>query len=256
MLKKLLAVTALTAASGAVFAEDAPAMPFGLTFSGSAAVTTDYRFRGVTQTQNDPAVQAGFTLGHTSGLYFGLWGSNVNFGSGTPSLELDPSIGYATTLESFSSKPVLDVGVVYYNYPSASDLNWAELYGKLTFKEVLASGDSLLTNINYTNDYAGASADSWNVNASYSIPFGSSGFGAVAAVGYTAVDEDKYKFNDDDNYVDWKAGLTYGFKSVPGATAELAAVGSNIDVTGKETDNFSSERAVETGAVFTLTKTF
>jgi uncharacterized protein (TIGR02001 family) len=192
-------------------------LPFGLSFSGSAALTTDYRFRGVTQTQNDPALQGGFTLGHASGLYFGLWGSNVNFGSGTPSLELDPSIGYAVKLESFSSKPVLDVGVLYYNYPSASDLNWAELYGKLT-RRAMAEGDSLLTNLNYSNDYAGVSADSWNVNASYSIPFGSSGFGAVAAVGYTAVDGDKYKFNGDDNYVDWKAGLTYGFKSVPGAT--------------------------------------
>lgn len=256
MLKKIFAAAALAAASGAVFAEEAPALPFGLSFSGSAAVTTDYRFRGVTQTQNDPALQGGFTLGHASGLYFGLWGSNVNFGSGTPSLELDPSIGYAVKLESFSSKPVLDVGVLYYNYPSANHLNWAELYGKLTFANAIAEGDSLLTNLNYTNDYGGVSTDSWNVNVGYSVPFGSSGFGGVANVGYTAVDGDKYKFNDEDNYVDWKVGLTYGFKSLPGATAELAAVGSNIDVTGKATDNFSPERGVETGAVFTLTKTF
>ena len=254
MLKKLFAVTTLATMSGAVFAADAPALPFGLSFSGSAAVTTDYRFRGVTQTENDPAVQAGFTLAHTSGLYFGLWGSNVNFGSGTPSLELDPSLGYATTLEAFSSKPTVDVGVVYYNYPSASDLNWAELYGKLGFKSVIAEGDSILTNLNYTNDYAGADADSWNVNVGYSVPFGSSGFGGVAAVGYTVVDEDKYSFYDgDDNYVDWKVGVTYGFKSISGASAELAAVGTNID-----TDGLSdvAERAVDTGAVFTLTKTF
>ena len=254
MLKKIFAAAALTAASGAVFAEEAPALPFGLSFSGSAAVTTDYRFRGVTQTQNDPALQGGFTLGHASGLYFGLWGSNVNFGSGTPSLELDPSIGYAVKLESFSSKPVLDVGVLYYNYPSASDLNWAELYGKLTFANAIAEGDSLLTNLNYTNDYGGVSTDSWNVNVGYSVPFGSSGFGGVANVGYTAVDDAaKYSFNGDDNYVDWKVGLTYGFKSVPGATAELAAVGTNMDTDGAYEP---ASRGVETGAVFTLTKTF
>ncbi len=53
-----------------------------------SAVTTDYRFRGLTQTQNDPAVQAGFTLAHDSGfLYLGLWGSNVDFGEGSPSLD-------------------------------------------------------------------------------------------------------------------------------------------------------------------------
>lgn len=248
---KALGLIAAASISTATFA-DAPALPYGLSFSGSAAVTTDYRFRGITQTQNDPAVQAGFTLGHSSGLYFGLWGSNVDFGEGSPSLELDPSLGYATTLDSFASKPVLDMGVVYYNYPSESDLNWLELYGKLTFKDVLTGGDGILTNINYTNDYAGADIDSWNVNASYSLPLGTTGFGGVVGVGYTTVDEDEF-FNGDDNYVDWKAGVTYNFKSLPSVTAELAAVGTNVD-----TDNLSHslERGYETGAVFTLTNTF
>ena len=252
MLKKLLVVATLTGLSGAVFADETPALPFGLSFSGTAALTSDYRFRGITQTETDPALQAGFTLAHSSGLYVGLWGSNVNFGSGTPSLELDPSIGYATTLESFSSKPVLDVGVVYYNYPSASDLNWAELYGKLSFKNALAEGDSILTNINYTNDYAGKDENSWNVNATYSVPFGTTGFGGVAALGYTQADE--YDFGGgDDHYVDWKAGVTYSFASVSGLSAELAAIGTDIDT---DTMTDLSKRGVETGAVFTLTKAF
>jgi hypothetical protein len=91
------------------------------------------------------------------------------------------------------------------------------------------------------------------VNVGYSVPFGSSGFGGVGAVGYTVVDEDKYTFNGDDNYVDWKVGVTYGFKSISGASAELAAVGTNIDTNGLSD---VAERAVDTGAVFTLTKTF
>ena len=152
---KALGLAVIASASSLSFAE-APALPYDLSFSGSAAVTTDYRFRGITQTLSDPAVQAGFTLGHASGLYFGLWGSNVDFGEGSPHLELDPSLGYATTLDGFSSKPLLDVGVIYYNYPSESDFNWLELYGKLSFKEVLTQGDAILTNINYTNDYAGS----------------------------------------------------------------------------------------------------
>lgn len=60
--------------------------------------------------------KAGFTLTHTSGLYFGLWGSNVDFGEDSPSLELDPSLGFATNLSSLPGKPLLDVGVLYYNY--------------------------------------------------------------------------------------------------------------------------------------------
>lgn len=246
-----LGLVIAASASTWTFAE-APALPYDLSFSGSAAVTTDYRFRGITQTSNDPAVQAGFTLGHSSGVYFGLWGSNVDFGEGSPSLELDPSLGFATTLDQFATKPVLDVGVVYYNYPSESDLNWLELYGKITFKDLLMGGDGILTNINYTNDYAGVDLDSWNVNATYSAPLGASGFGGVVGLGYTTIDEDEF-FNGDDNYVDWKAGVTYNFKALPSVTAELAAVGSNVDTDGMSR---SLERGYETGAVFTLTNTF
>lgn len=248
-----VAVLSCVTAGTAMAAEDTALSQMGLSFSGSAAATSDYRFRGITQTQSDPAVQAGFTLAHTSGLYAGAWGSNVSFGSDSPSLELDPYIGYSTTLEAIGSKPVLDVGVWYYNYPGSSDLNWAELYGKLTFKNAVAEGDSILTNINYTNDYAGVKADSWNVNLGYSVPFGATGFGGVFGVGYTTVDEDKYSFNGDDNYVDWKAGVTYGFKSVSGLSAELAAIGTNTETAGL---THAQKRAVETGAVFTLTKAF
>lgn len=248
MLKKLLVVATLTGLSGAVFADETPALPFGLSVTGTAALTSDYRFRGVTQTFNDPAVQAGFVLSHESGAYAGVWGSNVDFG-GTAHIELDPYIGYATTLDSFANKPVLDVGLWYYAYPSESDLNWLELYGKLTFKDVLVQGASLLTAVNYTNDYAGKDENSWNVNATYSVPFGTTGFGGVAALGYTQADE--YDFGGgDDHYVDWKAGVTYSFASVSGLTAELAAIGTDIDAITV------TERGVETGAVFTLTKAF
>lgn len=251
MLKKLLLVAILTGLSGAVFADETPASPFGLSVTGTAALTSDYRFRGVTQTFNDPAVQAGFVLSHASGAYAGVWGSNVDFG-GTAHIELDPYIGYATTLDSFANKPLLDVGLWYYAYPSESDLNWLELYGKLTFKDVLVQGASLLTAVNYTNDYAGKDENSWNVNATYSVPFGTTGFGGVAALGYTQADE--YDFGGgDDHYVDWKAGVTYSFASVSGLTAELAAVGTDIDT---DTMTDLSKRGVETGAVFTLTKAF
>ena len=249
-----LALVVLSSTATLAMAEDNALAKLGLSFSGSAALTSDYRYRGITQTANDPAVQAGFTLSHSSGLYGGLWGSNVNFGGPDPHLELDPFIGYSTALDSFAGKPILDVGVWYYGYPSASDLNWAELYGKLIFKNALTEGDSILTNINYTNDYAGAKADSWNINLGYSVPFGATGFGGVANVGYTSVDEDKYSFNNGkDNYVDWKAGVTYTLKSIPTVTAELAAIGSNIDTDGL---SHAGKRGVETGAVFTLTKAF
>lgn len=250
---KALALSMIAGLSTVSFAaEDNALAKSGLSFSGSAALTTDYRYRGMTQTQSDPALQGGFALTHESGVYAGVWGSNVNFGTDDPHLELDPYIGYATELP-FAGKPTLDVGLWYYGYPSASDLNWLELYAKLGFSDLIASGDSLLASVNYTNDFFGLDEDAWYLNATYSIPFADTGFGGVASVGYTKADN--YDFSDngseDDNYVDWKVGVTYSVKSVSGLTAELAAVGTNIDA-----DFQPYKRGVETGAVFTLTKSF
>ena len=48
--------------------------------TGNAAVVSDYNWRGITQTSQDPALQAGIDYAHDSGFYLGAWGSNVDFG--------------------------------------------------------------------------------------------------------------------------------------------------------------------------------
>ena len=248
--KAIAASVLAVATTGVMAAENTALSDAGFTFAGNVALTTDYRYRGITQTFNDPALQGGFVLSHETGLYAGVWGSNVDFG-GTAHLELDPYIGYATELP-FASKPLLDLGLWYYGYPSESDLNWLELYAKLTFKDVLVKDASLLTAVNYTNDFFGLDEDAWYLNATYSVPF-AAGFGGVASIGYTKADD--YDFSDngseDDNYVDWKVGVTYAVQSVSGLTAELAAIGTNIDANAQP-----YKRGTETGAVFTLTKAF
>ena len=250
---KALGLAVVATVSTVTLADEGSSLPYGLEFSGSAALTTDYRFRGMTQTESDPAIQAGFQLSHTSGFYAGVWGSNVSFaGDDDTHIELDPYIGYSTTIESLGSKPIIDVGVYYYAYPSSSDLNFVEYYAKLGFDGVLAEGDNITTAVNYTNDYLALDEDAWYFNVGYSVPFGASGFGGVASVGYTTADNFDFGGGNDD-YWDWKAGVNYSFASIDGLSAELAAVGTDIDTKGLP---HATKRGVETGAVFTIAKSF
>lgn len=258
MIKKIVTLSLLATASGLAMAQDNALQAYGLTFSGAATLASDYRFRGQSQTENDPALQGTFTLAHTSGLYFNVFASNVNFGSGSHAhLELDPTLGFTTPITLGQIKPNLDVGVAYYNYPSASDLNYPEFYAKLGFADAIIKGDLLTPSVAYTYKYGGNSTSdgvgkdvtNWNFNLAYTVPFADTGFGGIASVGYSKANAEIY--GNDDNFVDWKVGVTYGFKSVAGLTAELDAVGSTIDgYTG------AANRAVDSGAMFSLTKTF
>ncbi|MBF7685375.1 hypothetical protein I2F17_06020 [Acinetobacter sp. B10A] len=260
MIKKLVLLSLLTTASGVVMAQDNALQAYGLSFSGAATLASDYRFRGQSQTENDPALQGTFTLAHSSGLYFNVFASSVDLPVSegkSAHLELDPTIGFTTPITLGQIKPTLDVGVAYYNYPSASDLNYPEFYAKLTFADSIIKGDLLTPSVAYTYKYggnttseiAGDDATNWTVNLAYSAPFADTGFGGVASVGYSKSNKDIYGVKD--NFVDWKAGVTYSFKAVSGLTAELDAVGSTIDgYTG------AANRAVDAGAMFSLTKSF
>lgn len=109
-------------------AVDTPA----ITVSGSAAIVSDYRFRGVSQTDKQMAVQGGITVTHESGFYAGLWGSNLaQWGTyGGANMELDVLGGYKATL---SPSAAIDVGLVWYMYPGGSDkTDNAEAYARLT----------------------------------------------------------------------------------------------------------------------------
>ena len=102
-------------------------------FSGNATLTSDYVWRGSTQTLGDPAAQLGFKLAGDSGFYASAWASNVHFAPGVDAnLELDLTAGWTKNL---SGDWALDVNVLHYRYPgSAVDLDWTELNGTLTWK--------------------------------------------------------------------------------------------------------------------------
>lgn len=106
--------------------EDTPA----ITISGSATLASDYRFRGVSQSDEGMAIQGGFTINHESGAYIGTWGSNLaGWGTfGGSSMELDIYAGYKIPV----GEGTLDLGGTWYMYPSGADItDFVEFYAKL-----------------------------------------------------------------------------------------------------------------------------
>lgn len=106
--------------------------PGEITVSGSATLVTDYRFRGVSQTDEEMAVQGGVSVAHESGLYVGTWASNLaGWGTfGGSNMELDIYGGYSTEV---ASGVTLDVGLTWYMYPGgASITDFAEPYVKVS----------------------------------------------------------------------------------------------------------------------------
>jgi hypothetical protein len=129
----LSAVTALfllPATVSAQTAETAPPPP--VTVSGSAAIVSDYRLRGISQSDGHMAVQGGITLTHESGAYVGTWASNLaGWGTfGGANMELDLISGYKTRI---TANGTLDVGLTWYMYPGgANKTDYAEPFAKLS----------------------------------------------------------------------------------------------------------------------------
>lgn len=163
-----------------VVVEEEASSPLSL----SLAATTDYVFRGVSQTDGGPAFQAGLTYSAPFGLYAGVWGSNVDFG-GTGGFETDYFVGWNTDLNDSWN---LDLGVTRYTYSGDGGFSgdYDEVIGKITW-----SGPVTVTGlVAYAPDYgdlAPKAKESYaSLAASYDI--GDSGFSIGASVGYTSID--------------------------------------------------------------------
>ena len=131
-MKTIATIAAL--ACGLTFAMPALAdeadAPKDITVSGSVTLASDYRFRGVSQSNKGMAIQGGVTAKHKSGVYAGFWASNLaGWGTfGGPNTELDLIAGVAIPVGGLS----LDTGVTWYNYPGGADrTSFAEPYVKL-----------------------------------------------------------------------------------------------------------------------------
>lgn len=99
--------------------------------SANIGATSNYVWRGVTQTADGAAISGGIDYGHESGFYAGTWASNISGGE-----EVDFYAGFGGEVSSFG----YDVGVIYYYYPSAAapGADFTELYGSVSFGPVTA----------------------------------------------------------------------------------------------------------------------
>jgi uncharacterized protein (TIGR02001 family) len=212
-----------------------------LKFTGSLVVTSDYVFRGITQSDETPAAQATVTLGDTTGLYVGAWASNVDFNdSHEAKWELDLSGGYKWTWGPVS----LDSGIIYYAYPGANDtLDYDYWEGKLAAS--VPTGSATLTGSAFVSpDYFGGSNTAVYVNGAASVPVLDSGLTVNAAIGHQSID-DEASFGTSD-YTDWTGGLSYTWQKF------------TFGITYYDTDlsNADCPDGCESRVVGTITRTF
>ena len=94
-------------------------------WSANASMASNYIWRGLTQTENEAAVQGGIDYAGDSGFYVGTWASNVNYGAGDVySYEHDIYAGFAFDTGDIS----WDVGYLYYNYDKEAEFDFSEVY--------------------------------------------------------------------------------------------------------------------------------
>jgi uncharacterized protein (TIGR02001 family) len=263
MRKALLAAAVATACSApfAVMAQAAAAKPEPeFTFTGNAGLFSDYRFRGYSQTDYNPAFQGGFDYAHKSGFYLGNWNSNVSsvLYNGA-SLEMDFYGGYKTTFGDFG----LDVGTIYYYYPGTGAYgpfeadNWEVYiggsYGPFSAKYYYSFTDffglhgGLLTPPTGTDTKGSQYLD---LTGTFDL---GSGFGVVAHAGWQKIRHGKDIGLIDDNVWDYKLGVTYDI-SGSGWIVGAAVIGTSESKLFLESD--LSDGAGKTSVVVSLTKTF
>ena len=230
-----LSAILLASTAAPAFAQDADA-PSAITISGNAAVTSDYRFRGLSFSDGDIAVQGGIDVAHESGFYVGTWGSSIEDSATYGHTELDVYAGWSGEV---TSGLTLDAGLLYYIYPNgegglAGPSDYFEPYAsvagsigpvELTSGIAYAWSQDSLGNSDNVYIYTGASAGIPNtpitLNANIGINDGSLG-NPTGVLG-------------DNDYVDWMLGVDWAITD--NLTASLAYTDTDAPVVNNFTDS-------------------
>lgn len=219
MQKTLIAAALASALAVPAFTAQAeePASPH--TFTGNVGLFSQYVFRGISQTNEDPALQGGFDYSHASGFYLGTWASNISWLKDAPagvdsaysssSMEIDVYGGYRG---AFGETGIgYDVGLLQYIYPGdrnpgITKADTLEAYAALTWSFLSAKYSYSLGDTFGVNNSSGT----WYLDLSANYPITEAltlnlHYGIQDFSGSTA----GVKNDDFASYEDWKIGLSY-----------------------------------------------
>lgn len=223
MQKTLIAAALASALAVPAFSAHAeePASPH--TFTGNVGLFSQYVFRGISQTNEDMALQGGFDYSHASGFYVGTWASNISWlkdagAYDSSSLEVDLYGGFRGSITDAVS---FDVGLLQYYYPGdkvagAVSPNTTEIYGAVGWQWLSAKLSYSLTDTFGVDDASGT----WYLDLSANYPitealtlnlhYGMQEFSgrSTACVGITG----STKNDSCASYEDWKIGLSYALQ--------------------------------------------
>ena len=192
--------------------EAAPEAASPISITGGAALVSDYRFRGISQTDRDFAVQGNFTVAHESGFYVGLWGSSIDdyvaFGSDQ---EIDLIAGFKKTTTGGTT---FDVGVLYYVYPGFNqgvDTDFFEPYAAISHTLGPVTGK---VTVNYAPsqsalDYGFGDED--GVYLAGDLTGSYQGIGLSAHIGHSFT---RNYLTGGQKYTDWSLGANYTYRAL------------------------------------------
>jgi uncharacterized protein (TIGR02001 family) len=238
-----LAVLILTATAAPALAQEEASEP--ITISGTAGLASQYRFRGISLSDEDLAVQAGLSASHESGFYVGAWGSNLaGFGTfGGSNVELDVYGGYKATI----GDATLDAGLLWYLYPGTDGTDYGEPYVSLTMP---LGPTTAKVGVAYAFDQdAIGSEDNVYVYGDLSGAIPETPVVLKGHLGYSTGNSTLTPVGD---YLDWLVGVDYTWKSL---TFGVAYVDTDIGSGSTAAAAFDHD-IVDSAVVFTLTAAF
>ena len=210
-----------------------------ITVSANVALTTDYRFRGVSLSGGDPAIQGGFDVVHESGFYAGTWASSIEGGPAYGEMEFDLYGGWSGDV---TDGVTLDVGLLYYLYPTeelGADVDYLEPYASAAFALGPAQAEVGVAYA-FEQDSLGG-ADNLYVYTDLGFALPDSPISLSAHLGYTdgALAPPLLAGAADDSGLDWSLGAS--------VTSGILEVGvSYVGVEGPSVDGFTDDAIVGT----------